>query len=234
MNRGQSNVVGVALLLGVAVVSMGTLTAAVGIMVDSTASEADAERVAADLETVLEPVGTTGVRRGTVTFGSGSLGHADRSMEVRADGNVVERVTVDALVFESGDRRVAYHAGAIVRGSGERAWIERGPPISVDDDVIVIGAPRLGDGVQSVGGQGGVTATVATDVSHDRRHLGGATFAVAVETAAPDAWARQFRDMGATVEREDGSIPVVVATFGGERTGYLVIHDLDAEVRAGD
>lgn len=233
MNRGQSNVVGVALLLGVAVVSMGALTAAVGVMVDETASEADAERVAADLETTLEPVGTTGVRRGTVTFASGSIAHADRTMEVRADGAVLERVAVDALVFESGDRRVAFHAGAIVRGSGERAWLHRSPPISVDDDVIVVGAPRLGADVQSVGGQGGVTATVATDVSHDRRSLGTATFAVAVETTAPDAWTRRFEALGASVDREDGSIPVVVATFYGERTGYLVVHDLDAEVRAG-
>lgn len=233
MNRGQSNVVGVALLLGIAVVSMGALTAAVGVMVDSTASEADVERVAADFETVLDPVGTTGVRRGTVTFGEGSIEHADRYLEVRADGTVVDRVSVDALVFESDDRRVAFHAGAIVRGSGDRAWIERAPPISVDDDVIVVGAPRVGDDVRTVGGRGGVTATVETDVSHDRRHLGRASFALAVETTAPGAWSRQFRDMGATVEREDGQPPVVVATFGGERTGYLVVHDLDAEVRAG-
>lgn len=233
MNRGQSNVVGVALLLGIAVVSMGALTASVGVMVDSTASEADAERVAADLETALEPVGATGIRRGTVRFGEGSIGHVDRELEVRADGAVVDRVAVDALEFESGDRRVAFHAGAVVRGTGERAWIERPPPISIDEDVLVVGAARLGDDVQSVGGRGGVTATVTTDVSHDRRSLGEATFAVAVETTAPDAWTRQFRDLGATVEREDGSPPVVVATFEGERTGYLVVHDLDAEVRAG-
>ena len=49
-DRGQSNVVGVALLLGVAVVSMGALTAAVGVVVESSAGQADAERVATDLD----------------------------------------------------------------------------------------------------------------------------------------------------------------------------------------
>lgn len=233
MNRGQSNVVGVALLLAVAVVSMGTLTAAVGVVVDSSASEADAERVASDLEAAFEPVAATGHRRGEVTFGEGRIFPVERRLEVRADGRPVERVDVDALVFESGDRRVVYHAGAVVRGGRGNAWIETPPPITVDEGVLVVGAPRLGDDVGSVGGTRGVTATVATDVDHERRHLGEATFSLAVETAAPGAWERWFRERGATVDREAGAVPTVVATFEGERTGYLVVHDLRAEVRGG-
>ena len=233
MNRGQANVVGVALLLGVAVVSMGALTAAVGVVVDSSAAAADADRVASDLEVAFDPVAATGPRRGEVTFGEGRLSPADRSLAVRADGRTVERVDVDALVFESGDRRVAYHAGAVVRGRTGSAWMETPPPVTVGEDVLVVGAPRLGDGVTGVGGTGGITATVATDVSHERRHLGEATFSLAVETAAPGAWERWFRERGATVRREGGAVPTVVATFEGDRTGYLVVHDLDAEVHAG-
>ena len=233
MNRGQSNVVGVALLLAVAVVSMGTLTAAVGVVVDSSAASADAERVASDLEAAFDPVAATGPRRGDVTFGEGRLYPVDRRLVVRADGRPVERVDVGALVFESGDRRVVYHAGAVVRGDERNAWIETPPPITVDEEVLVVGAPRLGDGVGSVGGTGGVTATLATDVDHERRHLGEATFSLAVETAAPGAWERWFRERGATVHREPGAVPVVVATFEGERTGYVVVHDLEAEVRSG-
>lgn len=230
MNRGQSNVVGVALLLGIAVVSMGTLTAAVGVVVESSAAEADAERVAADLDSALEPVAATGPQRGTVTFSEGSLSPVERVLEVRADGRAVERVAVDALVFEAGDRRVAFHSGAVVRGTGDGAWMRTRPPITVDDDVVVVGAARLGDDVSTVGGSGGVTTTVSTDVSHHRRDLGRATFSVAVETAAPGAWERFLRAQGAEVSRESGDVPVVVGTFEGDRRGYLVVHDLEAEV----
>lgn len=233
MNRGQSNVVGVALLLGIAVVSMGTLTAAVGVVVESSAAEADAERVAADFDRSFESVAASGPQRGRVTFSEGRLYPVERTLEVRADGAVVERIDVDALVFESGDRRVAFHTGAIVRGSGRNAWMDNPPAITVDEDVLVVGAARLGDDVSGVGGNGGVTTTVETDVSHDRRELGEATFSVSVETAAPNAWARFFRTEGATVARESGDPSVVVGTFEDERTGYLVVHDLDAEVTGG-
>lgn len=230
MNRGQSNVVGVALLLGIAVVSMGTLTAAVGVVVESSAAEADAERVASDFDAAFEPVAATGPQRGTVTFSEGRLRPVDRVVEVRADGSVVERVAVDALVFETGDRRVAFHSGAVVRGGGRSSWMRTRPPITVDDDVLVVGVARLGDDVSTVGGSGGVSTTVSTDVSHDRHDLGEGTFSLAVETAAPNAWERFLRTEGATVSRESGDVPVVVGTFEGDRRGYLVVHDLEAEV----
>lgn len=230
MNRGQSNVVGVALLLGIAVVSMGTLTAAVGVVVESSASEADAERVASDFEAAFEPVSASGAQRGDVAFSEGELRPVDRTLEVRADGDVLERVDVDALVFETQDTRVTYHTGAVVRGSGRGAWMASRPPITVGENSLVIGAAQLGENVGSLSGTGGVTATIATDVAHERRELGEGTFSVAVETAAPGAWERAFERRGATVERERGDVPTVVASFGGERTGYLVVHDLNTEV----
>ena len=104
--------------------------------------------------------------------------------------SVLERVAVDALVYESGDRRVAFLAGGIVRGGPGRAWVEASPPITVDDDVLVVGAPRLGDEVGSTGGSGGVTATIETDVSHDRRPLGDGEFAIALETSTPSVGPR--------------------------------------------
>ena len=202
-------------------------------MVDSSASQADAERVAGDLDTALQPVAATGPQRGRVTFGAGRLYPVDRELEVRADGAVVERLSVDALVYESGDRRVVFLMGAIVRGDPGHAWLETDPSITVDDEVLVVGAPRLGDDVGAVSGSGGVTATVRTDVSHDRQALGEATFSLALETRTPAAWERTFEAMGAAVARSPGDPPTVVATFDGDRTGYLVVHDLEAEVTGG-
>jgi hypothetical protein len=39
--------------------------------------------------------------------------------------------------------------------------------------------------------------------------------------------------MGAAVARSPGDPPTVVATFDDDRTGYLVVHDLEAEVTGG-
>ena len=232
--RAQSNVVGVALLVGIAVISMGALTAAVGVVVDSTAAQADADRVSSDLDAALQPVTATGPHHGRVTFASGELYAVERTLTVRADGATVDRVRVDALVFESGDRRVVALMGALVRGRSGRAWLETRPPITADEDVLIVGAPRLGSDVGAVSGTGGVTATVATNVSHDRRALGDATFTITLETATPAAWERAFADLGATVTRRPGEPPTVEATFPGERTGYLVVHDLDTAVTADD
>ena len=228
--RAQSNVVGVALLLGIAVVSMGALTATVGMLVDSNAAAADAERVAADFDTAFEPVAATGPQRGTVTFSEGRLATVDRTIEIRADGVTVETVQTDALVYESDDRRVAFHSGAVVRGQAGEAWLETPPPITVDDDLLIVGVARLGDDIRTVSGSGGVTTTVRTNVSHSRTDLGTATVSVAVETAAPGAWERYFERHGASVDRLSGDPPTVEATFDGDRTGYLVVHDLAAEV----
>jgi len=221
--RGQLHVVGVALLLGIAVIAMGALTAAVGAVVNSTAAQADADRVADDLDTALQPVGATGPNRGQVTFASGRLHRVDRTLEVRDDGTTVETIRVDALVFEPGDRRVASLLGAVVRGQAGRAWLETKPPITADEDVLVVGA---------VSSTGGVTATVQTDIAHDRRPLGDATVTFALGTATPAAWERAFEAHGATVMTRHGTPPTVEATFPGERTGYLVVHDLEAEVTA--
>jgi len=230
--RGQSNVVGVALLLGIAVVSMGALTAAVGVVVDSTAAQADTDRVADDLDTALQPVAATGPQRGQVTFSEGRLYGVERTLEVRADGRTVETVPVDALVFESGGRRVRYLLGAIVRGRAGRAWLETQPPLTVDDDVLIVGAPTVGRGVGGASGSGGVTTTIETDVAHDRRSLGTGTVTLALETATPEAWARTFRDLGATVTRTPGDPATVEATFPGDRIAYLVVHSLEVEVAA--
>lgn len=231
--RGQSNVVGVALLLGIAIVSMGALTATIGAIVDSNAAEADATRVAADIETALDPVASTGPRRGTVSFSDGTLSSTERTLQIRVDGTVTQTVRVDALVFESADQRVTFHTGAVVRGEDDHAWMVTPPPITVDEDVLVVSATKLGDNTRSVSGTGGVEATLETDVSHDRVELGDETFSIAIETETPGAWERFFREQNATVAVETGSPPVVVATFEGSRTGYLVIHDLSLEVSGG-
>ena len=234
--RGQSNVVGVALLLGVTVMALGALTAGIGAVVQENAASADAARVADGFDAALRPVETTGVREGRVAFSAGTLRVVERDLRVSSDATTRE-VTVDALVYDSGDRRVVFLAGAIVRGEGEAARVVRAPPITGSergDGVLVVGAPALGaDGI-AVGGEGGIDVVLRTNVSHDRERLGRGEFRVAVETATPAAWRAALREAGGEVvdvrDADGDDVPSVVARFPGERTAYLVVHEMRLEV----
>ncbi|MEF8885833.1 MAG: type IV pilin [Haloarculaceae archaeon] len=236
--RGQSSVVGVALLLAATVVALGVLTASVGTLVSDHAARADAERVAADVDDALRPVETTGHRTGEVRFAEGSLRTVDRDLHVLKNGTREATVPVGGLVYARDDRRVRSVAGAVVRGRGDNAWPVAGPPIvgSERAEVLVIGAAALNASDGSVGGDR-VRAELVTNVSHDRRYLGRGTYEVAVETAVPTAFETAFRELGASnIDRRDvdgDGLPSVVATFPGTRRGYLVVHDMRLEVGDG-
>lgn len=235
--RGQANVVGVAIMLGVTVVALATLTASVGSVVQDSAATADAARVAEDLDDALRAVEATGHREGRVSFSRGELAVVDRQLRVLDAGGVVATVDADALVFRTGDQRVVYLAGAVVRDTGAGGQLYETPPLSASrgtGGVLVVGAPALNATTQRVAASGPTTVRLETDVSHDRTALGNGTYRVAVETTTPDAWARYLERAGATVTGQrdfdgDGTASVV-ARFPGERVGYLVVHDLSLEV----
>lgn len=236
--RGQSHVVGVALLLGITVVALGGLTLTVGSLVDSGTASADATRVADELDAALQPVETTGPRTRPVHFTGGSLQAVERDARLLENGSVVASHSVGALVFEAGDRRVAFLAGAVVRGRGDAAWLVSEPPVvaSDRDPVLVAGVPRLESGHVAVGGEGGTTASLRTNVSHDRTDLGRGHYGVAIETETPRPFERYFADQNASVSRSDidgDGTESVVATYPGKRRGYLVVHNLSLEVTHG-
>lgn len=233
--RGQANVVGAVLLVGVTVVALGTLTASLGAVVDGNAARADAARVADDLDSVLAPVEATGYREGTVRFTEGDLSTPPREVRILDDDGVVRRVETRALVFESDAHRVTFLAGAIVRGEPPGSTMHTAPPFTASraGDALVVGVATLGNSI-AVGGSGPVTLT--TRVSHDRERLGTDTFRIAVETATPRPWRRYFERRNATVstrEFDDDGIDSVVARYPGRREGYLVLHRLDVEVADG-
>lgn len=236
MRRGQSHVVGVALMLSVTVLALGVVTAGVGALFEAQAAGADAKRVADGLDVALDPVETTGAKTAHVAFGDGRLTTAERRLRVLRDGSVVAAVDADALVFTAGDRRVASLAGAIVRGEDPNAWVAREPPIvaSRGGGVLVVGAPKLNASHATVAGSG--TATLRMNVSHSRSDLGSGSFAVAIESETPNALASYFQAEGTTTSRRDfdgNGIESVVAEYPGTRTGYLVVHDVRLEVGNG-
>jgi hypothetical protein len=234
-SRSQSSVVGVALLLGATVVALGVLTASVGALVDAHVARSDAARVASDLDGSIRPVETTGRHSGTVRFVDGSLRTAQRDLRVFDDDGLVDRFPAGALVFEHGERRAAFVAGAVLRGSDESAWRIGDPPVTSGPDVLVIGVPILGDERVTVGGSE-VTVGVETNVSHRRRRLPPGRYRVAVETAAPAALEPYFEAEGASVTRRDfdgDGVSSVVAAYPGNRTAFLVEHRLRLEVSDG-
>lgn len=237
--RGQSNVVGVALLLGVTVVALGAVTASVGSVIQGNAATADTTRVAADFDDALQPVEVTGPHRGRVSFTGGELAVVDRELRVLNGSGVVANASVDALVFRAGDQRALFLAGAVVRDSGTTATLYATPPVTASrgtGGVLVVGAPVLNASGGSVAATGPTTVALRTRVSHERTGLGDGTYRVAVETTTPGPWERYLQRQGGTVlDRRDfdgDDVDSVVVRFPGDRTAYLVVHDMRLEVSA--
>ncbi len=238
MTRGQSHVVGVALLLGISMVALGGLTVAVGTIIDGQTASTDATRVADGMDSALDAASTTGPHAGRIQFSGGRLSTVERELRVERNGTVVATTAIDALVFESDGRRVAFLGGAVVRGTSGNAWLRTDPLVSASEHtaVVAVGAPRLGADHRTRAGNGPTTVTLETNVSHTRRTLGSGQYAVAIETATPEPFARYFRSHNATVDTRDfdgDGVESVVANYSGVRKGYLVVHNLSLEVTNG-
>lgn len=238
MSRAQSHVVGVALMLGISVLALGALTVGVGEVIDAQTAHADATRIADEVDTALQPVSRTGPHADTLTFADGTLQTAERDLRVYRNGTLVGERRVDALVFSAGDRRVAFLAGAVVRGQDGGEWLAAEPPITASErtDVLVVGAPVLGTDDVAVSGSGGTTVRLRTNVSHERQRLGSGRYEVAIETGTPAAFESYFADQNASTARRDidgDGTDSVVATYPGTREGYLVTHNLSLEVADG-
>lgn len=233
--RAQSNVVGVALLVGLTMLSLGGLTATVGTVVDSNAAVGDVDRVASDLDAAIEPVEATGDHAGQVTFTDGTLRTESRTVRVLRDGDTVVTRGTTSLVYDRGDYGVTAVAGAVVRDHAGSTSIASDPPVSVSSDVVVIGVADVSADEVSVGGSQPVTLSLVSEVSHERTiESESGEWAFAVETPTPEPWVRALEAQGAAVriERFDGDDhESVVATFEGNRTGHVVVHEVDVEVR---
>lgn len=229
--RGQTNVVGVAVLLAMTVLSLGVLTAATGTVVEGGIAAADASRVADGFASF------EGERVTRLTYTSGSLSVEPRTVRLLRGRATVVAVDGEALVFESGDRRVVRSAGAVVVGSGEAGTLRGYSP-------VVVGANRLQVSISTlnvtqrtvVSGAGAKELVAETNASHEYRSLAPSQYALAVETATPSAWERTFERTGARTSRrdfDDDGVVSVVATFDGELAVDLAIHELRTVIRRG-
>ncbi|MGQ4554556.1 DUF7289 family protein [Halobellus sp. GM3] len=231
--RAQTAVVGVAILLGVTVIAVGGLTATAGSIVEDGAASAAATRVGDDFETALGPAPRE--RATTVELAAGTIQVVNRSVWLLDDDGVVWAGHAGAVVYTDDGQRVTGFAGAVVR-SDERGGRMIAPSrIAPADGTLFVGVPVLNasgaDGVATGGHR--LAVTLRSDARTDRVDLPASSYRVAVETETPAAWERHFRERGATTTRRDvdgDGVPSVVASFEGERTVHLLVHDVRLDV----
>lgn len=231
--RGQSHVIGAVLLIGLSVVALGGLTLAVGSVMDSQATNADAERVATVMDETLHGVERTGYYSRSVTVSGGTFGAESRTLRIiNGTDDVVVELQVDALVYEAGDFRVEGTWGAVVRGTPGNAWLESEPPVSssATNEVLVLGAPVLGADRNTTVTAAGTSIDFEIDVEHTEHDLDRDEWSVAIETPTAGPFERYFEGAGAStvaVEHFPGDDEQsVVASFSGERQLFVVEHDL--------
>ncbi|WP_144902079.1 DUF7289 family protein [Halobellus captivus] len=234
--RAQTAVVGVAILLGITVLAVGGLTATAGSIVEDGAASASATRVSDDFSTALAP--DSGERETTVELASGTVSVVNRSVWLLDDDGVVWAGHAGAIVYADGEHRVTGFAGAVVRSDKRGSRAVEPSRIAPADGTLYVGVPVLNasgaDGVST--GNHRLAVTLRADAESERQRLPAANYRVGVETTTPAVWERHFRERGATTTRRDfdgDGIPSVVASFEGERTVHLVVHDIRLDVGVG-
>ena len=234
--RGQTAVVGVALLLALTVVAVGGLTATAGSIVDDGATTAAATRVGADLATALGPAPAD--PETTIELTDGTIRVVNRSVWLLEGDEVVWAGHAGAVVYTDGDHRVTAFAGGVVRNDGDDSRMVAPSRIAPADGSLYVGVPVLNatgaDGLAT--GDRRLAVTLRTDAETARDTLPADDYRIAVETRDPEAWERHLEDRGATTERRDvdgDGVPSVVASFGGSRTVHLVVHDVSLDVGVG-
>jgi len=234
--RGQTAVVGVALLLALTVLAVGGLTATAGSIVDDGATTAAATRVGADLATALGPAPAEPTT--TVELTDGTIRVVNRSVWLLRGEDIVWAGHAGAVVYTDGDHRVTGFTGAVVRSDGAGSRMVAPSRIAPADGSLYVGVPVLNatgaDGVAT--GDRRLAVTLRTDAETARDTLPAGEYRVAVETRDPEAWERHLADRGATTERRDidgDGVPSVVASFDGPRTVHLVVHDVRLDLGVG-
>ncbi|ELK52853.1 hypothetical protein D320_13214 [Haloferax sp. BAB-2207] len=233
--RGQANVVGVALLLGVGVVAIGLLTASVGGLVDAQIASADADAAADGFSSFRDGVVAAANDSYPVRVTDGDLSRVNRTVRIISETRPTRTYDADGYVADLGGHRVAFVGGAVVRGTGDSAALVTPVPVAFAGDAAFLTVPVLTADATDGGGLGSGAAlrTQTTRTVTDRPADG---YAVAVETATPDAWERAFERRSFNTTRTDfdgDGTESVVATVPDERTLTVARYDVSVVIDRG-
>lgn len=234
-SRGQANVVGVALLLGIGVVAIGLLTASVGGLVDAQLAAADADAATTGFSELRDGVFAGTNESYSLRVADGDLSRVNRTVRLLPDGGENRTYDADGYAATFGGHRVAFVGGAVVRGTGDEARLVTPPPLSFAGDAAFLSLSTLTAASTDGGGLGG-GAKLRTETNRTVTDLPRDSYTVAVETATPAAWERAFEARGYNATRTDfdgDGVTSVAATVPEERTLAVARYDVTVVVDRG-
>ncbi|WP_330631336.1 DUF7289 family protein [Halocatena halophila] len=227
-SRGQSHVVGVALLLAITIISMSVLTMSVGTLIDAGQSRDEHERVGTALERLNDP---SSPDRTSLTATIGTISTAPREITVSTSTGADYRFETTAIVYTNGHHRVSTLCGAVISGQPGNAWFRSTPrvfsPESASVRLIRLTAISTSGFDRLQGAHTFNRQRSRTHHSHDTL-----TGSLSIETATPGPFERFFRARGYAPSREDpdsDGIPSVSVSFTQKRRTILMIRNITVE-----
>jgi hypothetical protein len=229
--RGQQGIIGVALLLLLTVIAIGTMTSLLGGAVTGGVAQAELRTVGTTLATVTAPTDdptmqTMLMRTGTLETHPGTLWITGADIAIEQE--------VGTLRYGTGHHRLSSEYGTqITTVDGEVIAVE-GQRIRRVGDRLYLGVPSMGlAGVDTIATNGrAVRVGVRPRVDTQHRRLPRGRYQVRLETDHPSVWVQMFEEVGARVHipRSTAGTPVVTADFEEPITIELLSQRVQLEV----
>lgn len=219
--RGQTNVLGVVLLVGFVAVGIGGIVVLGSTALEHQQSAAEAERAERSLLEfghTIETIADTDRKRADVATGRFDHGRAELRTDAGhvtvtyIDDSGAEEVLYDeslgALVYVDGDTEIAYQGGGVWRTDGAGATAVSPPGIRYREGTLTLPVYRLtGDRVSGNAVDGTVRrSSGATPIEPENRSVGtleGGRIRIDLESEYCEAWQRELEETleGSVVER---------------------------------
>jgi hypothetical protein len=225
--RGQSETIGLVLLLGITVLGVTSVVAFAAPALDSAEEATNAQRVEQSLSqldsrTAVVALGQTDSQSVSLSNSRSGTYHvnpdAGRISVVRLDengsqvGDPIVNTTMGEVVYESGDTRVAFQGGGVWRTSGRGAEMLSPPEFNYQGATLTLPVIRVGGDASRFAGAPRARVTAdAVDVSkfptaNKSNPLTNGTVVVRVDTEYYRGWEQFFR------ERSTGNVSVNEST----------------------
>lgn len=175
--RGQSEVLGVVLLLGITIIGTGTVVVMGGQALDSTQSATEVESMGLsmtqfDAQAALVALGGSGsqvvdlsaVRNGRITIqpDAGSMTIIHKNYDGKDAGNdrtILPETNLGAVVYENGVTTIAYQAGGVWQSSGRGSVMLSPPEFHYREETLTLPLVTV-DAAGSQSASGPVTASI--------------------------------------------------------------------------
>ncbi|MFB6078432.1 MAG: hypothetical protein ABEJ80_05595 [Halarchaeum sp.] len=235
--RGQSEVVGVVLLLGLTIAGTTVLVTASGGAIDATQQRAateNAENVMTlfDAKASLVALGRTDAQAVDLPRGGGG------DYEVRpgtgwielsgANTTLVPRTSLGSVVYENGETTIAYQGGGVWRSQGNGTVAISQPEMHYESQTLTIPIISV---TSPPGDRRGSMRAVITPSNVDVQlypnaaqgnPISGENLTLRVHSAYAEGWASYFRSQfGANATVSDGNVSVPLSTIGERGTTSL-------------